>query len=1315
MVFAGSLAACAAGDPGPGDPGGSSLADLMQPGDDAPAHDALAAHGLRISVARATGVLDLVAAAPGEVLVEDDATQPPERRARAFLSGYGGLVGLGRAERTSPPVEVRAVHTDALGVAVRLAQRHGGLPVLGGELIVRMNDRGITGVSGVWVPGIDVDLGPRVSSDAASRLAATAADKAARTDGMRARATELAILHTGLLRGVPGPVRLAWSVETANKHHRHQVWVDAETGRVLETYSLQHAARYRRVFTPEYDDANPLFQVASEEDEPNILDPDAVHNLYDFSGQVHDLFQSAFGRDSYDGAGVEMHTVYLVNDVCPNAYWDGSTTNYCPGFDLDDVVAHEWGHAYTQRTHGLIYSYQSGALNESYSDIWGEAVDLNNNADGLAGGLNEEPAPDGNRWQVGEDFGSGSGEYEFLLRDMCDPERLGYPGQVNSENYYCSSDDGGGVHYNSGVPNHAFALVVDGELCNQSGVALPDTDGIGFTKAIAIYYRAMVVYQGPTTNFEQHADALEASCSDLTGVDINPPVMTGGLAVPDGTITQADCDHLSAVLDRVGMRDAVPCNFSVQLDPDTPPTCTGGGVEFAEDFETGMNGWTLESDGLNPEWPDYQWVVCGASGDCPSNGPDTTPLPSARPGSAAFAFDSVAGTCAPGGDYSGVFSVTSPELTAPAAPSRAELRFTHYVESELGYDGGNALVSTDGGTTWTIVPQENYTFNAPRSQLEPPPPVGLNTNPKANEWAWHGANEGGSTGSWGTTVLDLTDLVQPGDAFQVRFEFGIDGCNGVTGWFVDDVTLYDCPPLEGPVLSVGDDYEGPDTDGSFTLEWERPAGAFGPDQLQQSTSSCAPAFLEDCQGSFAQWTRTNGLTTGWGASTEKPNHSSRVFRVVAAEQTSTEATMTTAAPIALPDADRVGLRWLEWYVNEPDDVGYVEVSTDGTTWTTVYEVNRALTADEASAAFATEPMFAREVDLTAYAGQSVSLRFRYALGSSNYFLYTPQGWWVDDIAIEVDDWVQISNQDVTATTLDGRADGTYCYRVRTRYAANGLNVRSEWSNVVTVEVERADGAPDTDGDGIVDPVDNCANVPNVTQTDADGDGIGDACDECAQGSTDGDTICDDFDNCPEDANEDQADEDADGAGDVCDSCAQGDNDADAVCDDSDNCAGIDNPEQEDADGDGTGDACDSCVQGDPDEDGVCDDLDNCPGLANEDQADTDDDGTGDVCDPDQCDDADGDRVCDALDNCPSAANEDQADEDGDGNGDACDDDNPVDDPFADDGGCGCRASGGNPLGSALLLLLAILGTGTRTRKRALVSRAGRPSSASRAG
>ena len=96
------------------------------------------------------------------------------------------------------------------------------------------------------------------------------------------------------------------------------------------------------------------------------------------AGESYWFFKNAFGRDSYDGAGAKQVSVNNAAIQCPNANWDGTRTNFCAGVTSDDVVAHEWGHAYTQRTWGGIYQWQTGALNESYSDIWGETVDLLN-------------------------------------------------------------------------------------------------------------------------------------------------------------------------------------------------------------------------------------------------------------------------------------------------------------------------------------------------------------------------------------------------------------------------------------------------------------------------------------------------------------------------------------------------------------------------------------------------------------------------------------------------------------------------------------------------------------------------------------------------------------------------------------------------------------------------------------------------------------------------------------------------------------------------------------------------------------------------
>ena len=117
-------------------------------------------------------------------------------------------------------------------------------------------------------------------------------------------------------------------------------------------------------------------------------------------------------------------------------------------------------------------------------------------------------AEDSYRWLMGEDATAFGG----AIRDMWTPTCLGDPGKVSDVEYQCDASDGGGVHSNSGVPNHGFALLVDGDTFNGQTVT-----AIGMVKAAHLYWRAQSVYQVPTTDFVDHADALEQSCQDLIG------------------------------------------------------------------------------------------------------------------------------------------------------------------------------------------------------------------------------------------------------------------------------------------------------------------------------------------------------------------------------------------------------------------------------------------------------------------------------------------------------------------------------------------------------------------------------------------------------------------------------------------------------------------------------------------------------------------------------------------------------------------------------------------------------------------------------
>ena len=1020
-------------------------------------------------VSRETGVYSFVRAAGPAVLSADDTSATPEKRALAFLSIHGALVGMTSSERerlidaaaagAPSGSELRAakVFTDSIGSThVRLDQFYQGRPVFGAQLVVHMNERGINAVNGNYVPGINIKTKPGISEAAAAQSALSAVRKEKGNIPLNIAETGLSIYRVGLLEGYRGESVLAYSVNVSDSLGvLEQVWVNAQTGAVLNRIPLRHDALNRRVYSPKYDSSNPdLFVVRKEEDLVPNPDP-SIEGLFQFSGHAYRLYSSAFGRDSFDGNGSTMRTVYLVNSVCPNAYWDGQTTNYCPEIDSDDVVAHEWGHGYTQFTHNLVYSFQSGALNESYSDIFGETVDLLNGVDGPEGGSDNdhtteyEQDPDtgqwtitggGVRWRIGEDVaGLNQPAALGILRDMWSPTVWGDPDKVSSTAYHCGADDGGGVHTNSGVPNHAFAILVDGKTFNGQTV-----QGIGLTKALHIYYRAMTVYQTQTTNFPQHEQALRASCQDLIGQNLNGLSTSLATGVPSGEIiTAANCEQVGKTMEAVEMsKRPDQCNFGPLFDPNTPEACSGSTDIFTENWEDGnMDGWTLTSTGSFAGWPDFNWAL------------DNTP-PAGRTGTVAFADGAGGGICGdPNGDYSGQLTIDSPTITVPQGATALKMSFDQFVATEFLVDGGNIKISKNGGA-FTLVPQGNYIFNAPSGQLRAAPPTDQNTNPKAGEMAWSGADP--EVPAFGTTIIDLSSLVAPGDTFKIRFDFGKDGCGGNQGWYVDNVRVYNCPVLAPPTLAIGTGYQNPDPDGSYQLTWTRPAGATGPDTLQQSTS-CGPLFAEDAESGFDKWNLTTegSGASNWEASTTKPQHNSTAFWARTAENaTNASSILSSKDKITVPAGGTTSLRFSDWNINESDDTVYVEVSENGTSWSVVYSNSRSELAPTAGEFFGTESLSQKQVDLTPYHGKAIYLRFRFTAGPDNKAGSTPFGWYVDDISVSNDNWSDVTSVSGTSFQVTGRQTGNYCYRVRTAYSFTSGTAQSPYSNVVSTVVKR---------------------------------------------------------------------------------------------------------------------------------------------------------------------------------------------------------------------------------------------------------------------
>jgi uncharacterized repeat protein (TIGR01451 family) len=358
---------------------------------------------------------------------------------------------------------------------------------------------------------------------------------------------------------------------------------------------------------------------------------------------------------------------------------------------------------------------------------------------------------------------------------MWRPECYGDPGKVSASQYWCSTGDSGGVHINSGIPNHAFALLVDGGTYNGQTVT-----GLGLTRSVHLFWRVANVYQVPTTGFAEHADALEASCTDLLGATLYTAKTDDTAPTASGqTISAADCAELSKAITAVEHRtEPTQCGFSPMLDPAAPALCSVGSVATISltDWESGLGAWTAGTRAVAKpstfDTPD--WASVGS-------------LPDGRPGQAAFvADDPVLGNCA-ADDESGVLYLESPGISIPAGATAPRVAFDHWVSTEQSWDGGNVKISVNGGG-WALVPGSAFTFNAYPSSLA----VSQNTNPLAGEAAFTGADEGVLSGSWGQSQISLSGIAGAGDSIKLRFEMGLDGCFGWVGWYVDDARVYYC-------------------------------------------------------------------------------------------------------------------------------------------------------------------------------------------------------------------------------------------------------------------------------------------------------------------------------------------------------------------------------------------------------------------------------------------------------------------------------------------------------------------------------------------
>ncbi|HEY3267572.1 MAG TPA: M4 family metallopeptidase [Armatimonadota bacterium] len=313
-------------------------------------------------------------------------------------------------------------------------------------------------------------------------------------------------------------------------------------------------------------------------------DPAAVSAHID-SKAAYDYYRNTFQRKAIDDKDTTIASIVHVTDgglPMDNAYWNGRAMFYGDGASLFkplagglDVAGHEMTHGVIQNTANLDYQAQSGALNESFADVFGVMIGSPNY---LIGSTIMRP---------------GQG---IALRDLGQPDNpnVASPQPATMAAYVNTSQDNGGVHTNSGIPNHAAALIIT---------------AIGREKTQRIYYKALTTYLTRTSQFADCRNAVEQAAKDLYGVGaevtavdnafdavgikavvVPPPgtdipAVTGGVPtvtflLPDGSIGLLDMVKLQWAAFGAAVKARVDANLDDPTQLSTP--LNGGSIWYID-------------------------------------------------------------------------------------------------------------------------------------------------------------------------------------------------------------------------------------------------------------------------------------------------------------------------------------------------------------------------------------------------------------------------------------------------------------------------------------------------------------------------------------------------------------------------------------------------------------------------------------------------------------------------------------------------------------------------------------------------------------
>jgi len=411
----------------------------------------------------------------------------------------------------------RAMRAQGRRRFVRFGQTYAGIPVFGADAIVQLNDEnGVEFVSShmMTVPELYEEHaladGPLLAMLSAEQIAVGLRLESRPDETLRAESAALMVYKPSLVGNV-GPVCLVWKTIVASETGRgvlELVLVDARSGDIVLHYAVTEQALHRKVYYTEYTDPVKIFSwpeyypdirlLARSEGQLAYQDLPVINKIYDIMGDVYDFYHEFHGRDSIDNAGMPM--VVEISNVGSAVWISGDCAIVETGHVADDVIAHEFTHGVTEDESDLIYLNESGAICESFSDMWGEWIDQWN------GRGDDSPQV---RWLIGEDKADG-----VPVRNMRNPEAapFGDPDRKGSphwQDYRVDSRDNGGVHTNCGVNNKLCYLLTDGDVFNGYTI-----EPMGMSRIAELYYEVQ------THLLNQAADYYGLYCA-LTQAAIN--------------------------------------------------------------------------------------------------------------------------------------------------------------------------------------------------------------------------------------------------------------------------------------------------------------------------------------------------------------------------------------------------------------------------------------------------------------------------------------------------------------------------------------------------------------------------------------------------------------------------------------------------------------------------------------------------------------------------------------------------------------------------------------------------------------------------